>query len=184
MNKGPLHIISILVFILFLAACSNVPATPTAIPVREPTGTPTAVSIVTASPTEDPCSSGNVEAEVQKVHKHMREFDDAAILASNLPREELSDPIANLQRIRREAEDEQIPSCLLALKTYQVNHMNAVIDTLVAFLGGADTAGLEQNISVARKLHDDYTLELARLLGLTVIPATVPVISTVETSAP
>ena len=185
MNNGLLRFISVFVLVILLAGCSNTPATPTAVPVQEPTGTPTAASVVEASATLDPCSSGNVEAEVQKVHSHMREFDDAAILASNLPREELSDPIANLQRIRREAEDEQTPSCLLVLKTYQVNHMNSVIDTLVAFLGGADTAALEQNISVARKQHDDYTLELARLLGLTVEAATVPVLGTpAETATP
>jgi hypothetical protein len=39
----------------------------------------------------------------------MREFDDASILASKMPREQLSGSIAGLQRIRREAEDEQSP---------------------------------------------------------------------------
>ena len=115
----------------------------------------------------------------------MREFDDAAILASNLPREELSASIKDLQRIRREAEDEQIPPCLIALKTYQVQHMNSVIDTLLAFIGGTDTATLEKGITIARQQHDQYTLELASLLGITVVPATVPVISTpLETTTP
>jgi hypothetical protein len=115
----------------------------------------------------------------------MREFDDASILASNMPREQLSDPIAELQRIRREAEDEPIPDCLTALKTHQVEHMNSVIDTLVAFMGGTDQETLEGGIARARQQHDDYTLELARLLGLTVVPATVPVINTpAETATP
>jgi hypothetical protein len=106
----------------------------------------------------------------------MREFDDASILASNMPREQLSDAVADLQRIRREAEDEQIADCLLTLKTHQVDHMNSVIDTLVAFMGGTDQQTLEQGIAVARQQHDDYTIELARLLGLTVVPADTPVI--------
>ncbi len=146
---------------------------------------PTTKSTLVPSSTPDPCSTERIEAEVQKVHEHMREFDDASILASNLPLQELSGPIANLQKIRREAEDEQIPACLTNLKKYQIAHMNTVIGTLVAFLGGADQSTLEKNIAIAREQHDQYTLELARLLGLTVVPATVSVTGTPpQTSTP
>jgi hypothetical protein len=63
--------------------------------------------------------------------------------------------------------------------------MNSVIDTLVAFMGGTDQQTLEQGIATARQQHDDYTLELARILGLTVVPVTVPVLNTpVETPTP
>jgi hypothetical protein len=112
------------------------------------------------------------------VHKHMREFDDASVLASKLPRDQVSGSVADLQRIRREAEDEEIPACLTNLKKYQVDHMNSVINTLLAFIDGSDTKTLEQGIGIARQQHDQYTLELARLLGLTVVPATVPVLQT------
>jgi hypothetical protein len=112
-----------------------------------------------------------LETEVQNVHRHMREFDDAAILASNMPRDSLSNSIADLQRIRREAEDEPIPDCLLNLKGYQVQHMNSVINTLIAFLSGTDQQSLDQGIALARQQHDQYTLELARILGITVVPA-------------
>jgi hypothetical protein len=101
----------------------------------------------------------------------MREFDDASILASSTPRDQLSSSIADLQRIRREAEDETIPACLTDLKAYQVQHMNSVISTLISFMGGADQESLDQGISLARQQHDQYTLELARVLGLTVVPA-------------
>jgi hypothetical protein len=115
----------------------------------------------------------------------MREFDDASVLASKQPRDEVDTSVADLQRIRREAEDEQIPACLTDLKEYQVDHMNSVINTLLAFIGGADNQTLEQGITMARQQHDQYTLELARLLGLTVVPATVPVIdATAETATP
>jgi hypothetical protein len=115
----------------------------------------------------------------------MREFDDASVLASNMPREQLSGSIADLQRIRREAEDEPVPACLTNLKTFQVQHMNSVINTLVAFVGGSDQKSLEQGIAVARQQHDQYTLELARVLGLTVVPATQATVHTpVETPTP
>ena len=185
MNHGFPRFISILSSMVLLAGCSGAPAVIS-------TGTdtiqimsPTTESTLVPSSTPDPCASAQIEAEVQKVHGHMREFDDASILASNLPLQELSDPIANLQKIRREAEDEQIPACLTNLKKYQIAHMNTVIGTLVAFLGGADMNTLEKSIAIAREQHDQYTLELARLLGLTVVPATTIAISTpTETKSP
>lgn len=104
----------------------------------------------------------------------MREFDDASVLASNMPREQLSGSIADLQRIRREAEDETVPPCLTQLKTYQVQHMNSVISTLIAFMGGTDQQTLDQGIALARQQHDQYTLELAKVLGLTIVAVTPP----------
>ena len=190
MKKSLRYIFSILVLTCLLTSCGNQPIfTPvkgtTQAATSSPSSLPASSSTPELSATPDPCSSGQVEAEVQKVHRHMREFDDASILASNLPRDQLTDQVANLQRIRREAEDEQIPACLTALKKNQVDHMNSVINTLLVFIGGADTKTLEQGIAIARQQHDDYTLELARLLGLTVVPATVPVISTpAETATP
>jgi len=43
------------------------------------------------------------------------------------PVEQLPGIISNLQRIRRSAEDPQIPACLGQLKTHQLNHMNLMI---------------------------------------------------------
>lgn len=190
MTRNSLQVlISLLLLTSLLAACGgNTPApvvedTPTATAIQEEAANQTATPPPAGSTTPDPCVLPQLEAEVQNVHRHMREFDDASILASNMPREQLSGPIAELQRIRREAEDETVPGCLLPLKTHQIEHMNSVIDTLVAFMGGTDQQTLEQGIATARQQHDDYTLELARLLGLTVVPATVPVISTPEETA-
>jgi PBP1b-binding outer membrane lipoprotein LpoB len=181
MKKDPVCLVSVLLLALMLASCGSTPAAPSAIVTgntpSQATDTVSNISSPTEtalapSPTSDPCSTKQIEADVQKVHSHMREFDDASLLASNLPREQLNDSIANLQKIRREAEDEQIPACLTNLKKYEVDHMNTVINTMVGFMGGASRDALEQGISVARQQHDQYTLELARLLGLTVVPAT------------
>jgi hypothetical protein len=193
MKKNLLRFISTVVMTVALAGCGGSPVTPALTGTGQamtPATDPTSAIVSTTEPassssTADACSTGQVEADVQRLHSHMREFDDASILASNLPREQLSGSIADLQRIRREAEDEQIPACLIDLKKYQVQHMNSVIDTLIAFMGGTDTETLERGIAIARELHDQYTLELARLLGLTVVPATVPVLSTpAETATP
>lgn len=179
MKKSVLCSAAILVLIMILAGCGNPPATATPEITEtevevEPTETEVVSVPIEPTSTLDPCSRPQLETEVQDVHRHMREFDDASILASNMPREQLSSSIADLQRIRREAEDEEIPACLSNLKAIQVQHMNSVISTLIAFMGGTDQQTLDQGISLARQQHDEYTLELARLLGLTVVPATLP----------
>lgn len=176
-------IFAVLFLALLVSGCGKTPATPAA--TMAATAAVTQPAPTTVSTTPDPCSPGQIEAEVQKVHRHMREFDDASILASNMPREQLDSSIADLQRIRREAEDEKIPDCLITLKKYQVDHMNSVINTLLAFMGGADKQALNQGITTAREQHDQYTLELARLLGLTVVPATPEAAGTpAETATP
>jgi hypothetical protein len=100
----------------------------------------------------------------------MREFDDESTLAANMPKEQISEAVSSLQKIRRGAEDEPIPECLVSLKTYQIAHMNSVINTLLAFMGGKDQQTIDQYLALARQQHDQYTSELARVLGLTVVP--------------
>jgi hypothetical protein len=89
-----------------------------------------------------------------------------------MPAQQLPDVISNLQRIRRAAEDSQIPACLGGLKTHQLNHMNLMIQTLIAFVGGASQEELNAGLENARKEHDLYSLEIVRLLGITLAPIT------------
>lgn len=149
-----LRVFFIVVIAVLLAACGKGEATPD----------------VTATP--DVCVPPVIEGEIQKVNRLMREFDDASVLAANTPKEELRVAIADLQRIRREAEDQEVPACLVDLKKYQVAHMNTVINTLIGFMGGAEQETVNQGIASARKQHDSYSLEMLRLMGMTVVPIT------------
>ena len=174
-------IFTFLILTIVLSGCGSAPSpTPVAALTQESVSP-------TVSTTPDPCLPPQIEAEVQKVQRHMREFDDASTLASNVPQAQLSNSIAELQRIRREAEDEPIPACLTDLRAYQVQHMDSVINTLLAFMRANDpqaignctniesnteAAVICQNIALARQQHDQYLLELARILGITVVPAT------------
>jgi hypothetical protein len=193
MKKSILLIIaSALILAISLSGCGN-----SGVQDAAPTATETAMPTNTITATPDLCAPENIRAHVDKVHRHMREFDDAATLAASMPREQLSEPISDLQRIRREAEDELVPSCLSALKDYQVNHMNSVISTLIAFMGINDPLAVDcvdvventqeaaicHSIAMARQLHDQYTLELARILGIPIVTATVT-ITTLETPTP
>ena len=91
---------------------------------------------------------------------------------SDAPAAKLPDLISNVQRFRREAEDTQIPVCLGTLKTHQLNHMNLTIRALIAFVGGASQEELKTGLENARKEHDLYSLEIVRLLGITLAPIT------------
>ena len=163
---------------IILTACGTTPTVPLTTPSTANNTPQIQYIVITATTlpitdTPDPCASENIEAEVQKIHAYMREFDDASTLAASRPRDDLAASIADLQRIRREAEDQITPSCLSTLKSIQISHMNSVINTLVAFMGGADQAAVDKGIALARDQHDKYTLELARLLGITVEPSSV-----------
>jgi hypothetical protein len=173
------HSTMIVILVLSLAIAMSA-----CIPVAAPATEAVATAVPTITSTPDPCAPENIEAEVQKIHRHMREFDDASALAASRPREQLSDAVADLQRIRRETEDQPTPSCLADLRTYQVSHMNSVINTLISFMGGADQQTVDQGIAIAREQHDKYTVELARLLGLPIEPATIITPLPSETPSP
>ena len=129
-------------------------------------------SALTATSGDNPCSPDNLPTTVQGINDLMREFDDASQLASNTPMQQLPGIISDLQRIRRDVEDAQIPVCLGTLKTHQLNHMNLMIQTLIAFVGGASQEELKNGLEMARKEHDLYSLEIVRLLGITLAPVT------------
>ena len=182
MKKSILLILTlVLILTMLVSGCGGTVVTPESIPTATHTAMPTLTITITTTP--DLCAPENIKAEVDKVHRHMREFDDAARLAASMPREQLSVPTADLQKIRREAEDEPVPPCLSTLKDYQIKHMNSVIDTLIAFMGindplAVDCVEIEQNteeevicqsIATARQQHDQYILELARILELPII---------------
>lgn len=158
--------IILIVTLLFLGACT-----------QETSPTPVPEAIPSATPTSDPCSSENISASTKKVSDLQREFDDASELSANLPREQLPPVISDMQRIRRAAEDQETPPCLVKLKSFQLSHMNTVVDTLLAFVGGADQATLNEGITRARQEHDQYSIELARLLGITLSPVEPPAVT-------
>ena len=145
---------------------------------------PTEIATLTpsASATPDLCEPEAIKGEIEKVNRLMREFDDAALLAQNTRRDELRPAIAELQRVRRDAEDQAVPPCLSDLKKYQITYMNLVIATLTVLMGASDVQAVQQTlnegINRARQLHDQYTLEIARLLGITLVPVTAAVQST------
>jgi hypothetical protein len=125
-----------------------------------------------ASATQDACAPQNIKSSVAAVNQYMRKFDDESALASSVPRSQLALHIAALQSIRRGAQDQAVPTCLARLKQLQITAMNSVIDTLMSFLGRGDQQAVTSGIAIARQEHDQYLLEMARVMGLTAVVVT------------
>jgi hypothetical protein len=155
-----LGIVLIIVLVIGIGSSAIKPAG--ALPTITNTAPPTA--------TVDPCSIERVRPEVEKVHALMLEFYDAAALASQTPADQLLQIIPDLQEIRRRANALSVSACLKALKSYQISHMNMVINTLLAFMSKADQAILMEGIVQARLLNEEYEKEKARLLGEPYVP--------------
>ncbi len=119
------------------------------------------------SPTPDYCSPNNVKILARQVNELTQQFDDKSALAATVPVSQLAPHIGTLQAIRRAAQEQNVPGCLAQLKALQVNQMNTVIATMLGFLGGGDQNTVAQAIGIARQQHDQYMLELARLLDVT-----------------
>jgi hypothetical protein len=146
---------------------------PPAAPPVEILQTPTHPASPTA--TSDPCSTELIRGDVEAVHGLMLEFYDASALASQTPAEQLPQMIPNLQEIRRRAQALKVSHCLDDLRSYQISHMNMVINTLMAFMSKADQSVLVEGIIQARLLNEEYKKEKARLLGEKYIPPATPI---------
>jgi hypothetical protein len=125
-------------------------------------------------PTDDLCTIELVRPEVGQVHALMLEFYDASALATQTPIEQLVQVIPSLQAIRRRAEALPVSYCLDKLRTFQISHMNMVINTLMAFMSKSDPSILREGIIQARMLNEEYKKEKARLLGEEYIPPPTP----------
>jgi uncharacterized lipoprotein YajG len=153
-------ILIVLLASTLLAACASV--SPTAI----------ATSIPTVASTADPCSPDHLQLNAGRVHQLTRAFDDAYQLASSTPRSQLADQVARLQDIRRAAQDQAVPVCLVQLKKLQLTLMDDGVNTMLTFLQGKDSTTINQGVALVKKDHDAYNVELGQLLGATVVPPT------------
>jgi hypothetical protein len=131
---------------------------------------PAASETPAASPTPDLCSAENLPLEVAKANKLMREFDDYSSLASHTLQSQLIQLIPDMQRVLRDTQDLQVPPCMDTLKKLEMAHMSLVIQTLMAFMDNTDVQVINAGIAQARDLHAKYDVELARLLGITLVP--------------
>ena len=136
--------------------------------------------------TPDLCSASNLPHTIKPVNDLTRQFDDYSALARYAPQSQMMEVIPPLQSIRRTAEDQVLPACLQQLKSYQISYMDTFIQTTLAFKStsgnpNALTAGgmaqaIKTGMAQAEQYHDQYLIEMARLLGVTVVPSSTPIL--------
>ena len=131
------------------------------------------------TPTPDPCLPESLPASVLPLNEHMRQFDNLAALASNIVQSQVTLVLPPMQDILNEAQARSAPACLANLKRLELSYMDATLSTLSTFLTpDPDPAAITAGILQARTFHDQYELELARLLGMTPVSPTTPSAST------
>ncbi len=156
---------AIAVILIFLGATGRLPFA--GAPAQAgPTHTITKPPVVTSNA----CLTSIIRPDVEKVDAIMLEFYDASALASQTPADQLLQVIPGLQEIRRRAQALKVSGCLDKLRSFQVSHMNMVINTLMAFMSKSDQSILVEGIVQARLLNEEYKKEKARLLGETYVP--------------
>lgn len=86
------------------------------------------------TPTPDPCSAALLPAQLDKLTGIAQRFDDATKLANNTSRVNLPPVISDLQAIRRDAQDLELPGCMAKVKARLITYMDSIIDAYIIFL--------------------------------------------------
>lgn len=169
------RLLTLMLFLAALLSACNVHTSSQAVMETPPTNM--------AAPVLDRCSPVHLTAEIVRVNKLTDEFDRYSSRAFKSAQSQLIRIIPNLQRVLRDAQDQDVPACLQTLKELQTTHMNAMIQVLI-YLHGQSTSAAASDpnvaahvnaaIAQARDLHEKYDAELSRLLDIAlVLPAPV-----------
>jgi hypothetical protein len=185
MNKNAALIIVIIVLSLILVlslvfGAGGIPRNTVSPTDTEAVIIPTNTGAPTSTP--DSCAPENIKVQVDRVHLLMREFDDTSLLVQTTLLQASTVPLVqDLQKIKRSAEDQVVPSCLEDLKEYELTYMNSMLElftTALAFLNAYGPNG-DQNaldsltgplVVQATYNLQQYANEYSRLLGLTPVP--------------
>ena len=169
-------------------AASPMPSATMLLENSTPSVTPS-VTVASLTPsstaTPDLCSTSNLPNTIKPVNDLTRQFDDYSALARSAPQSQMMEVIPPLQSIRRTAEDQVLPACLQQLKSYQISYMDTFIQTTLAFesisgnpngLTAEMAQAIKTGMAQAEQYHDQYLIEMARLLGVTVVPSSTPIL--------
>jgi hypothetical protein len=99
-----------------------------------------------------------------------RKWDDANKLASQTPRMQLAVQIANLQAVRREAQDLKPPECAKPVHDALVGSMDATIQGFLDFMSQKPDATVQVNFTKANEQMIAFTKALAVVQGLSLDP--------------
>ena len=90
------------------------------------------------------------------------QFDDAETLASQTPRIALSSQINNLQQIRTQASNLNVPQCLAPAKEELLNGMNYSIDGYLLFLSKGAQDQIDAKFSIESDKMSNFAHDITR----------------------
>jgi hypothetical protein len=99
-----------------------------------------------------------------------RKWDDANNLASQTPRMQLAVQIANLQAVRREAQDLKPPECAKPVQDALVGSMDATIQGFLDFMSQKPDTTVQVSFAKANEQMSAFTKALAVVQGLSLDP--------------
>jgi len=73
--------------------------------------------------------------------------------------------ILEMQKFQSEAEELDVPACLVKLQEEQLNFMQTVTAVMTNFMGGMTGDQLQQQIMFSRNTRTNHEVELGKLLG-------------------
>ena len=123
-----------------------------------------ACSISSKLKAPDPCSPPEIIKNLDPIKEIDHKFDDAYKLASNTPRISLSLVISDLQGIRREAEQLEVPSCAVRTKEALIAYMDKAIEGFLQFM--SNDIDYVSTFSEAQTMEYSYWDEYRTLIQL------------------
>ncbi len=164
--KSTLLVCLLAALVALLAACGSTPPQPTSVPPTAQAQSTTAPA-ATPSATPDLCTQARLPESVKIVNTYVQQFDNYSSLSVQVPPAQLPQLTAAMKSIRQALQQQAVPPCLTDLKHFALQYMDTVIQTVVGYQTKPDINSLNTGIEQARKYNDQYAIELARLLGVT-----------------
>jgi len=137
-------------------------------------GTPAPI-LPAATATLDACDPAIIASVIQPMNELMLQFDDYATLAQYRDKSELPRIVANMQSMQELSQQLIPPACLQTLHDHQLAYMDATMSTLLEFQKADPSTGTIATAVVdAQRYHQEYVLELNRLLAVAATPVATP----------
>ena len=125
----------------------------------------TSGSLEPPTPTPDPCGPGQISRYVDAIQRVEFRFNDVVAIASVTSRENLAAVIEDLEEIREEAEELQVPSCAVNARSALVIYIDATIEAYEAILADQPAADVNSALQRAAELRDAYFDAMAEVGG-------------------
>ncbi len=119
-----------------------------------------AISVLIAGCQNTYCPPDEAEASIAELKLIAEEWDDALFLARSTPRMSLSGPIGELQQIRRNVSNLDVPECLEKSRKSLELGMYSAIEGMLAFMGQESDESVSKYFKLYNKQLDDYLEEI------------------------